>query len=188
MKNQKKATLIPPPSPSSPFSLPIQPDEGKGPKLEPMDVKKPKKAALSSAPRGRPASMNPGFWDAVEAERSGLHEVGIKAALAAAAAEAGAGGAVGGTSALPRHRRGEVVMLVELQAGASASVMARFWGHVLKVQGVCARFVDQPVYFANGRACNFLNVLLCALVGLHRCVGCSTVLAVRTDVHSILPL
>ena len=133
------ARLPPPPS-----SLHSQSDEGKGPLPGPKDVKKPKKAApSSSAPRGRPASMNPGFWDAVEAERSGRHEVGIKAALAAAAAVAGGtgssgiGSAVGGGAALPRHRQGEVVLLVELQAGAAVSVMARFWSHVLKVRGRC---------------------------------------------------
>ena len=118
--------------------------------------------------------MNPGFWDAVEAERSGRHEVGIKAALAAAAAaamagEAGSGScgissAVGGGTALPRHRQGEVVLLVELQAGAAASVMTRFWSHVLKVRG------DLGV------------------VGWHRCEGRSTVSAVRAAVHSVLRL
>ena len=114
--------------------------------------------------------MDLGFWDAVEAERSGRHEVGIKAALAAAAAVAGGtgssgiGSAVGGGAALPRHRQGEVVLLVELQAGAAASVMTRFWSHVLKVRG------DLGV------------------VGWHRCEGRSTVSAVRAAVHSVLRL
>ena len=112
--------------------------------------------------------MDLGFWDAVEAERSGRHEVGIKAALTAAAAAAGeagsSGGAVSGTAALPRHRQGEVVLLVELQAGAAASVMTRFWSHVLKVRG------DLGV------------------VGWHRCEGRSTVSAVRAAVHSVLRL
>ena len=112
--------------------------------------------------------MDLGFWDAVEAERSGRHEVGIKAALTAAAAAAGeagsSGGAVSGTAALPRHRQGEVVLLVELQAGAAASVMARFWSHVLKVRG------DMGA------------------VGWHRCEGRSTVSAVRAAVHSVLRL